>query len=59
MDIPAKHYFTPDEVAKLLSVSRHRVYRMVKEKRLKAMHFGSRTIRIPAEEVDRLMRPEP
>lgn len=56
MELPSKHFFTPAEVAEILDVPRHHVYRMVRQQRIKAQHFGPRIIRIAKEEVERITR---
>ncbi len=44
------------EVAQLLALSRHSLYRAVLFGRVRAVRMGPRSLRIPAEEVERLMR---
>ena len=56
MSIPSKSFFAPSEVADLLAIPRHLVYRMVREGRMKAVRYGLRIIRIPREEIERVAK---
>ena len=51
-----KRLLRPDEVAKILGVSRWTVYRWVKEGRLEATKVGRGTLRIFAHSVERLIQ---
>jgi len=48
-------FYTPDELAVMLKVTRQAVYNWVQQGRIEAVRIG-RTVRIPAEEVERLLR---
>ena len=51
----ADTFYTPDELASLLKVTRQAVYNWIQEGRMEAVRIG-RTVRIPADEVERLLR---
>ena len=51
----ADTFFTPDELASLLKVTRQAIYNWIQQGRIEAVRIG-RTVRIPAEEVERLLR---
>jgi excisionase family DNA binding protein len=48
-------FYTPDELAAMLKVTRGAIYKWIGEGRITAHKFG-RTVRIPAVEVERLLR---
>ena len=56
--LSAKRFFRPDEVARLLVLSRRTVYRMIKDGRLAAVRWGSGPWRIPREALRALLPPE-
>ncbi len=51
-----REYYTTDELAKLLRVSRTTILRYIDDGLIKAIRIG-RTVRIPASEVRRLTSP--
>jgi excisionase family DNA binding protein len=51
------HAFSVNQVAKALNISRRSVYNMLASGKLHAVRVGARQ-RIPAEELDRLCRPQ-
>lgn len=51
----ADHFYTPEELATMLKVTRQAIYNWIQEGRMEAVRIG-RTVRIPADEVDRLLR---
>ena len=51
----ADAFYTPDELAALLKVTRQAIYNWVQQGRMEAVRIG-RTVRIPGEEVERLLR---
>jgi excisionase family DNA binding protein len=50
----AKEFYTPEQLAELLQVSKPAVYKWAAEGRIEVVRIG-RTVRIPASEVDRLL----
>jgi excisionase family DNA binding protein len=44
-----KRFFRPDEVAKIMSLSRRTIYRMIQDGRLSGVRLGSGPWRIPRE----------
>ena len=50
-----QEFYTPEQLAKLLQVSKPAIYKWAQEGRIKAVRIG-RTVRIPAAEVERLLR---
>ncbi len=50
-----KKLLRPDEVARVLKISRWTVYRWVEEGRLDGIKIGKGTLRITVESVDRLL----
>ena len=50
-----REFYTPEQLAELLQVSKPAIYKWAQEGRIKAVRIG-RTVRIPAAEVDRLLR---
>ena len=48
-------FYTPDELAALLKVTRQAIYNWIQQGRMEAVRIG-RTVRIPREEVERLLR---
>lgn len=53
-----KRFFRPDEVARLLVLSRRTIYRMIKDGRLQAIKWGAGPWRIPKEALLALLPPE-
>jgi excisionase family DNA binding protein len=53
-----KRFFRPDEVARLLALSRRTIYRMIGDGRLHAVKWGSGPWRIPRESLRDLLPPE-
>lgn len=51
----ADQFYTPEELAALLKVTRQAIYNWIQQGRMEAVRIG-RTVRIPAEEVERLLR---
>ena len=51
----ADKFYTPEELAALLKVTRQAIYNWIQQGRMEAVRIG-RTVRIPADEVDRLLR---
>ena len=51
-----RKYHTPEQVAEMLQVTRHAVYRWVKEGKLEAVRV-ERAIRIPDEALNRFIKP--
>lgn len=49
----SKAYYRPDEVADLFNISRRTVYRLINQRKLRAIKVGG-SVRIPEEEVQRL-----
>ena len=50
-----REFYTPEQLAELLQVSKPAIYKWAQEGRIKAVRIG-RTVRIPATEVERLLR---
>ncbi len=48
-------YYTPEELAAMLKVTRQAIYNWVQQGRLEVVRIG-RTVRIPSEEVERVLR---
>ena len=48
-------FYTPDELAAMLKVTRQAIYNWIQQGRMEAVRIG-RTVRIPGEEVERLLR---
>ncbi len=48
-------YYTPEELAAMLKVTRQAIYNWVQQGRMEAVRIG-RTVRIPSEEVERVLR---
>ncbi len=44
-----KRFFRPDEVARILALSRRTIYRMIRDGRLQGVRWGSGPWRIPRE----------
>jgi len=44
-----KRFFRPDEVARILALSRRTIYRMMQDGRLPGVKWGSGPLRIPRE----------
>ena len=51
----ADPFYTPDELAALLKVTRQAIYNWIQQGRIAAVRIG-RTVRIPGDEVERLLR---
>jgi excisionase family DNA binding protein len=51
----ADRFYTPEELAAMLKVTRQAIYNWIQQGRMEAVRIG-RTVRIPAEEVERLLR---
>ncbi len=49
-----KEFYTPEQLAELLQVSKPAIYKWAQEGRIEVVRIG-RTVRIPAAEVDRLL----
>jgi excisionase family DNA binding protein len=50
-----KRFFRPDEVARLLALSRRTIYRMIQDGRLSGVRWGSGPWRIPRETLTTLL----
>ena len=50
-----REFYTPEQLAELLQVSKPAIYKWAHEGRIKAVRIG-RTVRIPATEVERLLQ---
>ena len=50
------HYYTPEQLADLLQISRRTVYLWVRERKLKAIKAGNR-VRIPADAISKFLEP--
>jgi excisionase family DNA binding protein len=48
-------FYTPEELATLLKVTRQAVYKWIQDGQMESVRIG-RTVRIPADEVERLLR---
>ncbi len=48
-------YYTPEELAAMLKVTRQAIYNWVQQGRMEAVRIG-RTVRIPSDEVERVLR---
>jgi excisionase family DNA binding protein len=53
-----KRFFRPDEVARLLVLSRRTIYRMIKDGRLQAVKWGGGPWRISREALLALLPPD-
>ena len=53
-----KRFFRPDEVARLLALSRRTIYRMIRDGRLPALKWGTGPWRIPRESLSSLLPPD-
>jgi excisionase family DNA binding protein len=51
----ADAFYTPEELAALLKVTRQAIYNWIQQGRLEAVRIG-RTVRIPGAEVERLLQ---
>ena len=51
----ANVYYTPEELAAMLKVTRQAIYNWIQQGRMEAVRIG-RTVRIPSEEVERVLR---
>ncbi len=51
----ADTFYTPEELAGILKVTRQAIYNWIQQGRIEAVRIG-RTVRIPGEEVERLLR---
>src|SRR5207302_2607345 len=54
---PPRPFYSVSEAAALLGVSRVTVWRWIKSGRLSSARLGHRTVRIPREDMTRLMQP--
>lgn len=50
-----REFYRVEEAANLLRISRHSVYRLIKQGELRAIQLGMRRTVIPAEEIERLV----
>ena len=48
-------YYTPEELAAMLKVTRQAIYNWVQQGHMEAVRIG-RTVRIPSDEVERVLR---
>ena len=48
-------YYTPEELAAMLKVTRQAIYNWIQQGRMEAVRIG-RTVRIPSDEVERVLR---
>ena len=48
-------YYTPEELAAMLKVTRQAIYNWVQQGRMEAVRIG-RTVRIPSDDVERVLR---
>jgi excisionase family DNA binding protein len=48
-------FYTPEELAAMLKVTRQAVYNWIQQGQMERVRIG-RTVRIPSEEVERLLR---
>ena len=53
-----KRFFRPDEVGRLLALSRRTIYRMIRDGRLHAVKWGSGPWRIPREALKAMLPPD-
>ena len=53
-----KRFFRPDEVGRLLALSRRTIYRMIRDGRLHAVKWGSGPWRIPREALRAMLPPD-
>ena len=51
----ADTFYTPEELAGMLKVTRQAIYNWIQQGRIESVRIG-RTVRIPGDEVDRLLR---
>jgi excisionase family DNA binding protein len=51
----ADMFYTPEELAGMVKVTRQAIYSWIQQGRIEAVRIG-RTVRIPGEEVERLLR---
>ena len=51
----ADMFYTPEELAAMLKVTRQAIYSWIQQGRIEAVRIG-RTVRIPGAEVERLLR---
>ncbi len=51
----AEAFYTPEELATMLKVTRQAVYNWIQQGHMEAVRIG-RTVRIPSEEVERVLR---
>jgi len=51
-----KRLYRPDEAAAILQVTRRTIYNYIREGRLTAVKISARSIRIPAEELMKLLK---
>ena len=48
-------FYTPEELAAMLKVTRQAIYKWIQDGQMESVRIG-RTVRIPADEVERLLR---
>lgn len=48
--------YTINEVAEILRLSKSHVYTMVRQGLIRVQRFGKKAVRVPAEEVERLLK---
>ena len=53
-----KRFFRPDEVGRLLALSRRTIYRMIRDGRLHSVKWGSGPWRIPREALKAMLPPD-
>lgn len=51
----ADAFYTPEELAAMLKVTRQAIYNWIQQGHMESVRIG-RTVRIPSEEVERLLR---
>ena len=51
----ADTFYTPEELAGILKVTRQAIYNWIRQGHIEAVRIG-RTVRIPGEEVERVLR---
>ena len=55
MNMETKSFFVADEIAEILQIPRHAVYRLVREGRLGALRVGPRCIRVSRESLQQFL----
>ena len=51
-----RRFFTIQEIAKMLGISRKSVYTLVKQKKLRVVKIGKGTLRVSEQELNRFLR---